>query len=332
MKRLSVVILLFCLIGVYRLCAQDSISENLQYYWFYLKLDEVIDNEYKISRMIIKKVDKKIESGSFQNFVSNHKAGLKSGKIYIGPFGSKSQAQNAKDEYDKIQSQTIYSDLQQSKTNMDSAYYYYLARPVIEKWFGKVEFRRIPAKVSQGSMNEFKLALGDGLSSHLLTIGPFPDFEIAEKSKFIFRKNGEAIESISPDTLFKSGMLEMNRKWKSIKIELTKFQSKKNAVKVQYKLKFSFPEKYFSQDVFQTISIKADYDTKIQPLKTGLTFQGERVADNNPVISFEKGSTIQQTLEFPLIKNAKILGFKIESFIYNNTDMVEQELRYLPAK
>jgi hypothetical protein len=315
----------------------DSFSNSYSpkekvFYWFYIKLGKSVDKVTKTPILNIKKMGKELESGTFEQFIEKHKIGLKSGLVYIGPFDDKTEAKNAMAYYLNAKMHK-FSDTDSIKRNKDdSIYYFYLTRPLPGKWLKPLSFQRIPSRLANGTSNEFKSTLKEGFSFQFLAIGPFGDYAIAEKSKFIFRKNGEPGALDDQDTLKPITIKEMAEKWKSIKVEMTKQTNKKYKDKVVYKLTIKFSKNYFVEDAFQTITIKPKYsDTTIQS-HSGITFQGDYVMDNNDIIPFDKLTNYTQVLEYKAYKNIKLLGFNIESFIFNDKEMIEQDSKFIKLK
>jgi hypothetical protein len=302
------------------------------YYWFYIKLGKITDKETGISRMVLKRIGSQIESGTYDDFIKTHKLNLKLGKILLGPFPDKKQAQNAFMNYQFIATAMQDAENKTKTSKSDTLYSYYFTRPVIGKWIKSVKFQHIPSRVATGTEKEFMDLMKEGLYYEKLAIGPFFDFDLAEKSKFIFRKNGEMEEDNSSDTLSRTDITNMSGKWESVKIELVKLSAKKKTNEFNYQLKIKFPKKYFVSEAFQTFTVKARYSDTSLVSNTGITLQGDFVMDNNPVISFDKGGLYTQNLSFTNYKNTRLKGFLVESFIFNNTEMIDQKKVFIQVK
>jgi len=302
------------------------------FYWFNIKLGKSIDRKTKTSKLMVKKLKPEIESGYYQNFVESHRLGLKKGTAVIGPFEDKIQAQKAINYYSASKKHQKVENDSASKIESDSGFYYYLTRPVIGKLFKPLSFQRIPARISTGSQSEYLAMLEEGLSFQFLAIGPFMDYNLAEKSKFIFRKYGESENNDTLNAANYASIETMTKKWKSLKVEMIKLSKKKSKDKVYYQLRIKFPKAYFAEDAFQTITISAKYSDPEIKSNIGITFQGDFVMDNNEIIPGNKISTYTQTIPFGTFKKVKLQGFYIESLIFNNTEMIDQEKKYIIAK
>jgi hypothetical protein len=328
MKKVAIAILFIFIIIPINSFSNNPDPKDKVYYWFYVKLGEVYDKETETTRLKIKKLGKEILSGTFGEFIHSHKAGLKTGKIFIGPFNDLNRALQAKKEYETARNQSEKIEQILSKNKKDTIFYFYLTRPVMGKWFNPVNFEHIPARISPGTTLDFQAMLTEGFTFRFLAVGPFSDYGMAEKSKFIFRKNGETQISEVPDSVSKSEILSMDKKWKTLKIEIARLASRKNKENQSLRVKIKFPKQYFSENVFQTITFRARYSDPAIDQHTGITLQGELAPDNNPAIPFDKATTYTQLIEFPVFKKYKLEGIYIESFIFNTSDMVEQENRY----
>jgi hypothetical protein len=332
MKKIIIASLFIFLIIPLKSFSSNPNPKDRIFYWFYVKLGQVYDKETETTRLKIKKLGKEILSGTYDEFINTHKTGLKSGRIFIGPFNDLNRALQAKKEYETTRNLSQKIEQILSKNKKDTIYYFYLTRPVLGKWFNPVQFEHIPARISPGTTLDFRAMLTEGFTFRFLAVGPFSDYGMAEKSKFIFRKNGEAQISEVPDSLSKSEIINMDRIWKSVKIEISRLPSRKNKENQSLRVKLKFPKQYFSANVFQTVTFRARYSDPAIDQHTGITLQGELAPDNNPAIPFDKAKTYTHMIEFPVFKKYKLDGIYIESFIFNTSDMVEQEIRYQKVK
>jgi len=292
----------------------------------------MFDKETGTNRLFVNKVGSQIESGSYGEFVKSHKIGLKVGKIVIGAYSEKSQAQKSQLFYTYVGIENTSADKFLKPNMNDTLYCFYYTRPVIGDGLQPIIFQHIPARIAYGTQNEFLDLITEGLYYEKLAIGPFTDYELGEKSKFIFRKNGEMNIDGTGDPIKSKAIENMSKKWISVKIEMTKQANTKKTNETTYQLKVKFPSKYFVEDVFQTIIVKAMYSDSLLISSLGLTLQGNYVMDNNPVIPFKNGGLHTYPVSFKLFKTAKIKGFLFESFIYNNNELIDLDPVYIMAK
>jgi hypothetical protein len=308
-----------------------SIKEKT-YYWFYVRLKSAFDRQTKSKKLEVQSIGREIESGNLNKFVQRHGYGLHTGLIFIGPFTDGKKA---------IEARSLYRDMKINKnegkdstiaSQNDSTLFYYLTRPLIGKWLNPVSFQRIPSRIASGSINDFLSVLNEGLAFQIFAIGPFEDYALAEKSKFTFRKNGEPGFIEVPDTAQPITLADMVEKWKTIEMEIIEPERDYSKTKGQYAIEIKFPENYFIEDAFQTITIRPKYSNPKLTSNTGITFQGDYVMDNNEIIPFDKTTVFSQSFSFARYTDVSLEGFYIESFVFNGTKMLEQETRFLIAK
>jgi hypothetical protein len=332
MKKI-LVLFVICFVSIQFVSnSTELVNKDKIYYWFSLKIGKSIDKETKSPKLVVKKIGKDIESGTYEQFIVRHKTALKTGLIIVGPFNGKIQAQNAMYYYHSTKTQKAGTSDSLIISAKDSVYYYYLTRPVPGKWLRPTSFQRIPARIGKGTPQDYKTMLQEGLTFQFLAIGPFMDYALAEKSKFIFRKNGEPGAENSTDSIKPVDINEMSKKWKSVKLEMLKLSKKKYADRILYRLKIKFPNKYFIEDAFQTLTIRTIYSDSTYNSDIGITFQGDYVMDNNEIIPFDKLTTFTQSFSFNVYKKVKLEGFYIDSFIFDDTEMIEQETRFVKTK
>jgi hypothetical protein len=332
MKKITTLILICILSFQMAFPAINLREKDKVYYWFYIKLGTTTDKKTNSAKLLIKKISTEIESGKYEEFIKRHKEGLKTRTVFIGPFAEKIQAEKAMIYYlaSKNRPSTIGDPA--VKSINDTTFYYYLTRPIMPKLFNPLSFQRVPARISNGTQGDYLSMLEEGLSFQFLAIGPFMDYGLAEKSKFIFRKNGERTGFDTTQTIKPTNLSDMAKGWKSIKIEMIKQNKKKIKDKIVYQLKIKFPKSYFIEDAFQSITIKPKYSDSTITSNYGLTFQGDYVMDNNDIIPFDKITTYNQSLSFNVYKKVKLQGFYIESLIFNSTEMIDQEIKFVVAK
>jgi len=328
-----ILIILFCIISIQNeLPANSFIREDTQYYWFYIKLSKVFDKETGTNRLYLKKIGDEIESGSVNEFLNTHKQGLKEGKIVLGPFPEIFQAQQSQSLYKKAGNGYRISERELANMDDSTLYSFYYIQPMSEDYQQDINFLRIPSRISYGTLNEFVELLNEGLSYEKLAIGPFYDYELAERSKFVSRKNGELNSEAGIDVVKTNELQNMAKKWKSLALKMIKQYDDRKLKKTIFQFRVKFPNKYFVVDAFQTIIIRAQYGESAAISTAAFTLQGYDVVDNNPVISFDLGTLYVNPLSFDLRNKEKITGFLFESFIYNNSEIVELDPIFIAVK
>jgi len=328
MKKLIIFyVLCFCLISS-RVSANSLAFNDKQYYWFYVQLGKSLDKETNTNRISIKRVGNEIESGSFNEFLKRHKEGLISGKIYIGPFSEMAQSQDAQKYYRNPGK----SGGTENTFGFDDTYSYFYLKPIAEDLSRNVFFEQIPSRITSGSLEDFMSMLDEGLNFERLAIGPFNDYELAEKSKFVYRKNNTPVLNNGEDSSRIQALKIMAKKWKTLNLEIIKLADKKELNSITYRFNTKFSRKYFEKDAFQIITIRALYTEPVDNSSNSFTLQGDGVVDNNPVISNEMGTVYINVLNFDKHKDNKIKGFSFESFIYNDYEMIELEPTFIPVK
>ncbi len=308
-----------------------SQQENV-YYWFTMQLGKMLDKETSTNRIFVKNIEKEIISGTYEQFLKEHLLGLKSGKIAIGPFSGIAQAEKSQLLYKYAGSNIDVPAKELISTEDDSLYNFFFTKPFSEDFQQEINFERIPSRITNGTKDEFMELLNEGLHFERLAIGPFNSYETAEKSKFAYLKNTESGSDNSQDSLNNLDLKIMSKKWKSLNLEITKQSDNNEINKFAYRFSTKFPRKYFVSDAFQIITITSYYKDSFHNSSSSFTLQGENVSDNNPVISFEMGTVYINVLYFDMLKAAKINGFLIESFIYNNSEMIELDPIYITVK
>jgi hypothetical protein len=331
MSRIKIFILFFILLCQVQISGRSLNPYEKIYYWFYIKIDKAIDKETGSNRIIIKNIGSEIESGTFSEFLSSHQNGLKSGKIIIGPFGEKGQSQDAQSYYRNTGKYTGSSE-EAASFGEDNNYTFFYMKPVGENLSQSIIFERIPSRVTSGNIEDFMFLLIEGLSFDKLAIGPFDNYELAERSKFAYVKNGETDSDNKNDSIRNQGLKIMAKKWKSLNLEIIKQSENKELNKTTYRFNTKFPRKYFATDAYQIITIKALYTEPVDISSNSFTLQGDGVVDNNPVVSFDMGTVYINILNFDKYKDNKIKGFSFESFIYNDYEIMELDPIFVAIK
>jgi len=324
---------LLCLtIMQYELTANSYKPQEDTYYWFSMQLGKTLDKETGTNRIFVKNIGNEIGSGSYDQFIKEHRLGMKAGKVVLGPFSEISQAEKSRLLYKYAGSNMDVPAKELISKEDDSLYNFFYTKPFSEDFMQEVNFERIPSRVTNGTKDEFMGLLNEGLYFERLAIGPFGNYELAEKAKFAFMKNGDLGAENNEDSLKSKELQMMAKKWKSLNLGIVKQSNNSDINKFAYRFDTKFPRKYFNGDATQIITIRAYYQDSFHVSSSSFTLQGEEVTDNNPVISYEMGTVYINVLYFDMLKSARLTGFLFESFIYNNSELIELDPIYFPVK
>lgn len=301
----------------------SSIVGTEQYYWFYIKLSK------PSNRILIKHVGNEIKSGTLNEFIEDHQQGLKSGKIFIGPFYQ---------EYQVQQSQLLYkyagkkSRIPRLETeDKETEYSFFFIKPSSENFSQDIYLEPIPSRVANGTQSDFREMLDLGLDFDKLAVGPFFRHELAEKSKFAFGNNVGASPENAIDSLKSKRLKTMSKKWKSLKLKIVRHPGSEDSTKFAYRFSTKFPRRYFAPYAIQTITINANYND-FNNAQLSFTLQGDQVLDNNYVVASRMSRVYIKLFYFDKYDGAKIKGFLFESFVYNDSEMIELEPIYIKVK
>jgi hypothetical protein len=331
MNKLIIIFALFAVSVQAQINNNDNTQKKGVYYWFYINLNKTYDKTTGIDQIFIKNISNEIVSGTFEEFVRDHESALKAGRITIGPFS---------EDYYAQESQSIYrnegrgnSNSSDNKNNEEEVLFsYFFVKPVYEDSSKQIIFEPIPSRVTTGTENEFIAMLGEGLSYDKLAIGPFDRYVLAEKSKYVFRKNTVQESENKMDSAKNINLKMMAKKWKNLKLEIVKKSDDKKSKQTIYRFNTKFPGKYFAPYSVQVITITASYSNSFETSSASFTLQGDEVIDNNYSISSESGTYYINMLYFDDNSPAKITGFLFESFIYNDSDMILLDPVYIAVK
>lgn len=329
MNKLVIAFLLFSVI-IHAQESENNTNGSRIYYWFNISISKTVSRSTGVEEFNIRNIDNSIKSGSFENFILAHKSGLHSGDIAIGPFAEESHASRSQLLY-RYAGKTI----PERELNGDDAtteYTFFFIKPVAEDYTQDISFQKIPCRVTTGSLEDFMGMLDEGLGFEKIAIGPFYNYESAEKSKYVYLKNGAGAEGPDVDSLKNKELMSMAKRWKNLDLEIKKKSVDKESNRTIYRFSTKFPRHYFAPDAFQVISIKASYSNSAQSSSYSFTLQGDRVIDNNPSVSVTMGTTYINVLDFDMYPDTKIDGFLFESFIYNDEDLIELEPIYYEIK
>jgi hypothetical protein len=271
-------------------------KESDIYFWFEIKIESVIHDDTKKPSLLTNRIFKTINSGSFIEFAISFKENLKSNKIVIGPFINKETAKLAQKCY-KISKFSSYEASEKFINDFKPVkpiHYFYFSKPKFDG-DGTLLFERMPARVTNGTIKEFLQIVSEGLSYNLLAMGPFTNQLNGEKSKYVFRKYGEFGSSDKENDKAPANLKVMAKNWENVKVEIKKMDDENVDNMTTLVVKINFPPKYFKRDAVQHIEIATM--NEVQETLGGFTFQGEEYRDNNPVVSFEYGSSYEFKLK-----------------------------------
>ncbi|RLD81551.1 MAG: hypothetical protein DRJ10_06050 [Bacteroidetes bacterium] len=301
-----------------------SIVGSNVYYWFYIKLN-------KSSHISIKQVGKEIKSGSLNEFIEDHRQGLKYGKIFIGPFYQESQVQQSQLLYKYAGKKGRIPGLALESEGEETEYSFFYIKPFFVDNDQEIILERIPSRVASGTQSDFREMLDIGLDFEQLAVGPFFRHELAEKSKFAFGNIVESIPENEIDSLKSKKLKRMAKKWRSLKFKIVRHPDSEDPSNFAYRFSTRFPRKYFASNAIQTITINANYND-FNSAQQSFTLQGDQVIDNNYVVSSQMSRVYIRIFHFDRYEGAKIRGFLLESFIYNDAEMIELEPIYFKVK
>ncbi len=106
------------------------------------------------------------------------------------------------------------------------------------------------------------------------------------------------------------GLKKMADKASELKNNVTPNPLEMHAEKVPVKFNGTIPPKYFNKKAILVITPVLKYGTSEYTLKTK-TLQGEKVEDNNPVISYDNGGSFDYVDTIPYVDDMRISDFEI---------------------
>ena len=329
MNKLIIVFIL-CTVTVQAQIVEKSLEDDKQvYYWFNTTIGHNLDKSTGQDQVYVKSIGNDISSGSFIEFMNAHAENLISNSVVMGPYPERYEAQNAQFLY---RGNDGSSNKKSSEDDDEPVYSYYFVKPVYEDSLQKIYFERIPSRVTSGTLTEFEAMLSEGLNFEKLAVGPFSRYELAEKSKFVFRRNGEINLDSRVDSAKIRNLEFMAKKWKSLKLDIIKKGEDKELNKYTYRFSTNFPKNYFNSDACQIFTITASYSESFSTSSTSFTLQGEDVIDNNYIVPSGSNTVYINIIYFDKFEKAKINGFLFESFIFNDYEMIRLEPMYVTVK
>ena len=324
--------LILCSISLQAQTNNNSQPDNSKvYYWFYLKLGKSPSRAKGTNRIYIKSISNVVNSGTFSKFIKTQQDGLMSGKIVIGPFSEAYRARQSQYFYRYAGKKNSMPKIN-SGNNEEDVYSFFYMKPYFTDYANEIYLERIPSRVATGTHSNFMDMLNEGLNFEKLAVGPFSNYELSEKSKFAYNKIVKEGEPGEIDSLERQNMKSMAKKWKSLRWKIVKNTDTYNPNSFMYRFSTRIPRKYFAPNAVQVITIKATYSESYQGKTNSFTLQGNQVTDNNYVVSSNMSTVYIKTLYFDRSGKEKINGFILESFIYNDTELIELEPVYIKVK
>ncbi|OQX99969.1 MAG: hypothetical protein B6I20_09410 [Bacteroidetes bacterium 4572_117] len=295
------------------------------YYWFFVKIKK------PSNRILIKHIGREIKSGTLTDFIADHQQGLKSGKIFLGPFYQEYQVKQSQLLYKYVGKKGKVPGIDPELEGKKTEYSFFYIKPFSENFQKDIYLEPIPSRVGSGTQSDFREMLDIGLDFDKLAVGPFLRHELAEKSKFAFGNNVGKSPKNKIDSLRSKRLKRMSKKWGSLKLVIVRQPNFEDSTKYAFRFSTKFPRKYFAPHAIQIISINANYNNFNNSIQS-FTLQGDAVIDNNYAVSYNMSRVYIKRFYFDKYRGAKIKGFLFESFIYNGFEMIELEPIYVPVK
>lgn len=309
---------------------QNTVTKT--YYWFYLKLGKAPSKSTGMDRIFIKTISSSVKSGSFNQFIKAHQDGLLTGKITIGPFLEDYQVKHAQLLYKYAGKNVRIPGTQSKGADEEEEFSFFYLKPHIFNESQEIFLEPIPSRVTTGTQNNFVDMLSEGLNFEQLAVGPSPTYELSEMSKFAYGKIPGSEPAAEIDSLAHLKMVNMARQWKSLKWKIVRKADNSDTKNYLYRFSTKIGRRYFAPNAIQVVTIKAAYSESYQGRTNSFTLQGDQVTDNNYVVSSKMSTVYIKTLYFERGGKEKINGFWLESFIYNNTELIELEPVYIKLK
>ncbi len=302
-------------------CVSQTKEPN--YYWFNITVKTPDGSES--SKIRITNIGSGISSGTFNDFLESHNSALKSGRIAVGPFVDRVSAEN---------SQNLYRRRGQGMSNSDeeSKLWFFFVKPVKQENSSAIKFESIPSRVTGGSDNIFSAIMSESLSFERLAIGPFSKYELAERSKYVFMKNGRLFGDKTTDSIRSVNLHLMAKKWKKYNVSLVPKKLNKELKKTICRFGTRFSRHYFAPEAVQVILVSATYQNPTDGNIHGTSLQGSNVLDNNRVISYDMATSYVELIYFNYVKGNKITGFVVDSFIYNDSELIQLPTKFIKVR
>lgn len=297
-------------------------QSNKTYYWFYVKVSKYHNKKTGISRISIKTISSDVRSGTIDQFASAHQKALKSNKIVIGPFLQDYQAKQAQILYRYAARGSKAPSSSSGKEQDEPIYSFFYVKPLFLPEGGTLQ--HIPARVTTGTESDYMDMLLEGLNFEKLAIGPFSEYEAAEKSKYACLKSTKMESDLQTDSVKDIRLRMMAKKWKELDRRVTKKSESKEEKRVSYRFSIKIPSRYFAPDAVQVVTIKAGF-SNANSSTYSFTLQGDNIIDNNRVASYDMGTYYIEVLDYHVEDKEKVESFVFEGFIYDDREMIELE-------
>jgi hypothetical protein len=298
----------------------ELFQDSKTYYWFYIKASSSHSRTTGISRLSIKSISNDIRSGTIEEFATAHERGIKSEKVVIGPFTQRYQAEQAQLLYRYAAKGSSGPSKTNTKEQKEPIYSFFFIKPIFMQ--GEGTFQRIPARVTNGTEQEYMDMLKEGLNFEKLAVGPFINYEAAEKSKYACMRSSKMESDHETDSIKNRNLRLMARRWKSLKMTMTRKSKSKVEQNAVFRFSMNIPSRYFAPDAVQVVTIKASYNSS-NSASYSFTLQGDNVIDNNRVVAHDMGTVYLTVVGFDIEGKEKIESFVIDSFIYDDNDIIE---------
>ncbi|MEN8120384.1 MAG: hypothetical protein ABFS35_08555 [Bacteroidota bacterium] len=167
-----------------------NFDDDQHVYWFYIKAEIKNDKELKKPVYIIRRFGKDVKSGTFKKYKEEVWRYIKAGnQLTIGPFIELIDAKRANETYNLARktNEEMEKDIENTIDTTNNTYYWYALQFSKSDRTDRFIPKRQPARVTEGSLKDFKYFLWSSLVFEQLAIGPFTNQIEAEESKRIYR-------------------------------------------------------------------------------------------------------------------------------------------------
>lgn len=165
-------------------------DDDQHVYWFYIKADIKTDKEFKKPVYVVRRQGKSIKSGTFKKYREEVWHYIKAGnQLTIGPFLELGDAKRANETFNLAgkTNKQMENEIENTLDTTNNVYYWYILQFSKSDRTNRYIIERQPARVAEGSLEDFSYFLWDVLKQKQLAIGPFISKIEAEESKRIYR-------------------------------------------------------------------------------------------------------------------------------------------------
>ena len=291
---------------------QKNYVDYKTYFWFSMQVDNISDPVYKKPVYKISNVSAKTEHGNGSTFVKSFLKGLDNKQLTMGPYQEINDAELSRETYAILPGSNNLDStvkLMESKYNTgDNGYFNYFSKFVTNKAGNKFFVERTATETL--TYKEFCESLVEGLNIELFMNGLFDTRESVEDSKrlqrflggkktYLFHPKRKARVAISHEYISPKIKYPFNIKSK-LKKMAAKFPSTFATCSVKIdsipgkgflNLEFNIPPQCFNTHSMMVAHPIIVYKDSLYTLQS-YTYQGEKVQDNNPVISISKAKKL----------------------------------------